>query len=348
MAAHHQAEFMSALVSQGHEVTWVVDQFLTGERRAQGWPSVSVDGLRLLQASPADVSQILSVSKPDLCVFAPRGCEAGPILVRELGIRGLPYAFMMELPGGSGPLVFLKKILHKFFFSRAARPRFTLAMGLLARRFYHEAGYPLVVPFGYTVPASMLTPDGRAPGPYRIVYLGQLIRRKRVDLVLRALAQAGGDWHLDIVGGGSCRANLAQLASDLGIASRLSWISFMDNASARVVLASADTLVLPSESEGWGAVVNEALAEGSRVIVSSACGSSCLTKLNKEDMTFQSRSVSSLAAAIQVQLALGGVSLAERQRRRLSHQRIDGRSMAAYFTRIASGDAPAAPWDVLE
>lgn len=345
MAAAHQAELMVALAASGNEVIWVVDQLLSEDRRGQGWqvPEKSA-GLSLLQASPSECGHILDRARPELCVFAPRGCRAAPTLLRELAARGIPYAFMMEAPDGRGFLLALKRAAHRLFLSRRVRPRFTLAMGHAAADFYRSAGYPRVFPFGYTVSPSALPCAERPPVPHRFIYIGRLIPLKQVDLLLKALAQAKGEWSLDIVGDGPCRPALQDLAARSGIADRIRWLGFVPNGEARRRVAESDTLVLPSEWEGWGAVVNEALAEGTRVVVSSACGSSCLAGLNPEDAVFTSGSVASLSARLADQIRRGGVGRAERERRRLVHRRVDGASMASYFSRIAGGEAPPPPW----
>lgn len=346
MAAAHQVEFMMALAARGNEINWVVDEVLSEDRRSQGWSVQSgCVGLTLTQVNPSECAQVIDRIQPQLCVFAPRGCRAGPSLLRELAARGMSYAFIMEAPDGRGLSLFLKRVAHRLLFSRQVRPAFTLAMGHSASEFYRVAGYPNVFPFGYTVAQSCLPCSERVSGSYRFIYIGQLVSRKRVDLLLRALAGASGDWALDIVGDGPCRSNLQSLASHLGIANRIRWLGFVSNSEVRCRIAKSDTLVLPSDSEGWGATVNEALAEGTRIVVSSACGSSCLAGLNPEDAVFKSGSVAALLGKLTAQIHRGGVGRSERERRRLTHRRVDGASMAAYFSRIAGGEAPSPPWN---
>src|SRR5260221_357847 len=113
--------------------------------------------------------------------------------------------------------------------------------------------------------------------PHNFVYVGRLAQEKNVDLLLRAFAEAfrestrDSGWGLLIVGDGPRRKELERQAQTCTSAS----IVFVGSTHWRQVpayLALADVLVLPSLSEPWGLVVNEAMACGMPVLVSDRCG----------------------------------------------------------------------------
>jgi glycosyltransferase involved in cell wall biosynthesis len=104
------------------------------------------------------------------------------------------------------------------------------------------------------------------------LYVGQLIARKNVDGLLRAFATLDDDAELVIVGEGSCDGSLRQLASELGVESRVHMLGYVDPIDLPTQLARAGTLVLPSRREVYGLVVNEALASGLHVVVSTRAG----------------------------------------------------------------------------
>lgn len=115
--------------------------------------------------------------------------------------------------------------------------------------------------------------DAEDPRVHRFIYLGQLIPRKNVAGVLRALAgQASNSWSFEIVGCGSEEQSLRELANQLGISSRVSFAGPVAYSELGETLARNDTLVLFSKEEVWGLVVNEALAAGLSVVVSDVCG----------------------------------------------------------------------------
>ena len=86
----------------------------------------------------------------------------------------------------------------------------------------------------------------------------------------------GGGWDLVIVGSGPQKAELSRLACTQEISGihLVDWCSY-DELPTYYSLASC--FVLPSVSEPWGLVVNEAMACGLPIIVSRACG--CVPEL---------------------------------------------------------------------
>ena len=121
-----------------------------------------------------------------------------------------------------------------------------------------------------------------------ILYVGQLITRKRVDLLLQAFSQLDlPTARLRIIGKGDQEQPLQQLAHQLGIAERVSFTPGMPNAGIVAAMAAADVLVLPSRFDGWGAVVNEALMVGTPVICSDRCGASDVIENGRNGYVFE-------------------------------------------------------------
>lgn len=112
----------------------------------------------------------------------------------------------------------------------------------------------------------------RAPGPFRLVYVGRLVPLKALDVTLRALAAArarGVEATLDIIGGGPERDRLGALAAELGCEHSVSFHDFMPQPKVAEFLRSCDALILNSLIECGGAVVLEAMATGLPVIASA-------------------------------------------------------------------------------
>jgi len=103
-----------------------------------------------------------------------------------------------------------------------------------------------------------------------ISFVGRLVPQKNVDLLIRAcqpLMMTGIVGRLDIVGDGSERESLIELANTLGIGSRVEFHGFHDNPWKFV--SGAWCLVLPSDFEGTPNSALEALARGIPVICAS-------------------------------------------------------------------------------
>lgn len=126
------------------------------------------------------------------------------------------------------------------------------------------AGRVVVVPNGVPdpgAPRALPVPDGAL----RLGVLGSLDSRKRVDLVLEALALSGeGTARLDIAGDGPLRAGLEECARGLGIADRVRFLGRVSDPAE--FLASIDVLALPSRLEGMPLAALEAMAAGRGVL----------------------------------------------------------------------------------
>ena len=108
-----------------------------------------------------------------------------------------------------------------------------------------------------------------------IIYSGRLIDIKRVDLIIKAISLLDDKdkYKLIILGDGVARGNLINMAIELKVYIKvLGFTSDQSELFKRYNLG--DLLILPSDSEPWGLVVNEAMAAGLPVIVSSNCGCS--------------------------------------------------------------------------
>ena len=130
---------------------------------------------------------------------------------------------------------------------------------------------------------------------YNFVYVGRLIEIKNLDNLLAAYKPlANSDWGLIILGDGSEEEKLKKYASD----NQLEGVKFIAGQpwyDVPKILALADVFVLPSYSEPWGLVVNEAMACGLPVIVSNKCGSAFDVVIeNQNGYTFNPHSVEEL------------------------------------------------------
>lgn len=109
-------------------------------------------------------------------------------------------------------------------------------------------------------------------GTIRLVYIGRLVPWKAVNVTLEAVALAlsrNVDVTLDVLGDGPERANLEQLAAQLGIYEAIRFHGFRPQAECAEVLRASDALVLNSVYECGGAVVLEAMAIGLPVIATN-------------------------------------------------------------------------------
>jgi len=135
-----------------------------------------------------------------------------------------------------------------------------------------------------------------------ILYYGQLIERKGVDLLLAAfneLKKANHNVALLLIGDGPFREKLTEIIIKQGIDDALLLPNPGDEAVCQYY-AITNVFVLPSREEVWGLVVNEAMAAGLPVVVSDQVGCSAdLIIENFSGYTFESENIVDLSKKIE-------------------------------------------------
>lgn len=180
-----------------------------------------------------------------------------------------------------------------------------LAMGIAPDRIYRGFNAVDVEVFSAAAREATAQNDPEAQndaeahaGGHRFVYVGQLIERKNIDALLQAFNQvrAAGDV-LTIVGQGDQAAALEKRAGELALRESVVFTGHVSYDDLPGLLAQQHTLVLPSEEEVWGLVVNEALAAGCHAVVSQNAGVAMSVESMRGVVVVQTDSVS-LAAGM--------------------------------------------------
>ena len=115
------------------------------------------------------------------------------------------------------------------------------------------------------------------PRPPRILYAGNLIPSKGVDVLIRAYARLrreGVSSVLRILGQGPAEPALRGLAAELGVASDIEWSPFVPQDRMPEEYGASTITVLPTrgQAEGLGLVLVEALMAGSAIVGTPAGG----------------------------------------------------------------------------
>ncbi len=107
-----------------------------------------------------------------------------------------------------------------------------------------------------------------------ILYVGQLIKRKGIDVILESAYELqNSNYHFLLVGYGSLQKKVSELIES-GQLKNTSHIPFVPNENLMHYYAAADLFLLASFEEAWGLVVNEAMIAGNAVLVSKYAGCS--------------------------------------------------------------------------
>ncbi len=128
------------------------------------------------------------------------------------------------------------------------------------------------------IPSHVLYPPA-PPRPYRcdgyndsILVVGRLVPLKRVDLLLRAAALAGGDWRVRIAGEGPQRTSLIALTRELGLEKRVTLLGGLDEERLVREYATCGAVYFGPKAEDYGLVTLEAFSCAKPVVTCTDSG----------------------------------------------------------------------------
>ena len=313
----HQDALLEAVAErfQG-EVILGVEQPFPADRAAQGWPRPVHRLVKVADISrPEQHAALASHGGPDtLHVFS--GFFSHPLVwagFRRLAASQARLAIYSEAPEQPPHTGFVKRLRGRFLAARwARRVAFVLAVGGVGVEFFTRTGFPraTIVPFGYFLaPAPLPEPAPRDPADTTVRFLsaGQLIHRKGIDLLIAACATLPpAGWRLDVYGDGPERPRLEAQAARAGLSGRITFHGAAPNVEVRRSLAAADYAVVPSRFDGWGMLVNEALAVGTPVICTDRCGAAAFPGMCGLEATAPAPTSAALARELAAAVTAGG------------------------------------------
>ncbi len=109
--------------------------------------------------------------------------------------------------------------------------------------------------------------ENNQPGK-TLLYVGSLIGRKGLDLLIPALAETDREIRLVIVGEGSEEQELRRQAEECKIADRVTWKGYLEGEALRQCYLESDVFILPTREDCYGLVILEAMCASLPVIAS--------------------------------------------------------------------------------
>lgn len=193
------------------------------------------------------------------------------------GLKGKPLILWTESTEADRPRGRWKEALKRIFVSRC---RVAHVYGTRAKEYLEKLGMPgsRIVTGRALVDVNRFTPPAARPdNPRVLLYVGRFSPEKNVPALLRALRLCwdrggAGRVELSLVGYGAEERSLRALADELGIGSGVKFAGSSAQAGLPAHYRAAHAFVLPSTSEPWGLVVNEAMLCGLPALVSDRCG----------------------------------------------------------------------------
>ncbi len=355
----HMVGLASALAHKGVDVVYVAERFMSVERADQGWAASADPRIRLvIPESRASLRRMAELAPGDCDHFCQGLRGNGYIGIAEciLARRGANVWIIMESVEDGGWTGVLKRAAYDWLVPRRRRAlRGVLAIGQRTSEWVVARGMPseLVYRFAYFLPGrSTKLADGRrvgALGRIRFLFVGRLIKLKRVDLLIDALSRLQSrQFELGVVGSGPLEQALRERCNER-LGGRVRWIGRLPVNQVASEMECADCLVLPSYYDGWGAVISESLIVGTPVICSDRCGAAEVVSASGAGSVFQHDNMGSLVDALTKRLECGRVKDRDRLKVAAWAVSLTAEAGAEYLIEIVNhrnrgGVRPVAPW----
>jgi glycosyltransferase involved in cell wall biosynthesis len=363
MPSFYQDDLFTSLAASGEvDLRVVFAKELTADRLRLGWNAGARDYAHHTLASPYSMAEAFAIARRERDrLHIVNGMWAEPAFAAALVALRLArsrFVIYSEAPEADQPRPLFARWLRSSFGRWIIRSAAgVLAVSRFAADFYRGLGLPpeRLYPFGYfrTRPrGAKVMSESTEAAQTEILFVGQLIHRKGVDVLLdamRPLLAEQANLHLTLIGDGERRGALAAEAA--AFQDRITFAGPMAADDVQSRIAAADLLVLPSRWDGWGMVVNEALAVSVPVAVSTQCGASDLIHPGVNGYSFGSEDAQALRDCLR-----RFCNQTHEERNAMRHAaRLTGESVAAdiaarymidclkHMTGI-NGDKPVAPW----
>jgi len=276
----HQSSFLEALANR-HKVILIVENELSNTRKASGWQVSAIKGVELIIA-PKD-NQIKNI----IVQHKQAWHEISGLHSYTLATKALKFATQIgcknitvitesyQSKGLKGLLRWLYYIVLSLKYKNKIKAIFVT--GLLAKTCFENLFFSadIIFDWGYfTKQIHCEVEKSKPKGLPNLLFVGSLDIRKNLLPILPVVHKRQSLFNkFYIVGNGPLVTNLKK---EIRAKKYVEYLGVLKNYDIQILMKKCDLLILPSIFDGWGAVVNEALSNGMRVLCSDNCGASIL------------------------------------------------------------------------
>lgn len=138
--------------------------------------------------------------------------------------------------------------------------------------------------------------------PVCFVYVGALLMRKGVDLLIKSFARMAKSqaMRLYIIGEGNAQSELRRIAIESGVAERVHFLGYMEEQKLIEILRQSRALVCPSRYDTSPNVITEAHALGLPVIASRVGGIPDMVDHGRDGLLFNDGHIDELTRAVEL------------------------------------------------
>jgi glycosyltransferase involved in cell wall biosynthesis len=235
-------------------------------------------------ALTAAITQAFDRHATDIVVTTGWADQEYHSVILEAAKRRVPRVVISDSRYEDEPRKFYKEFIKKLILRNYSG---AIVAGAAARNYMRRLGFPVesifhpwdVVDNDY----FRSTSSGVAFHDRYFLCVSRFIPKKNLERFLASYAgyrRQGGTRKLVLLGSGELESRLRRLAETLSLGTSLEMPGFAQYEELKKYYSNAFCLLLPSLTDQWGLVVNEAMASGLPVAVSSNCG--CAADLVEE------------------------------------------------------------------
>lgn len=362
MPSFYQIDLYRDLVrTQAVDLQVIFGQDIEQRRTSLGWRSPLVDvnfpySILKGRQSIGEAIRLAWRQKDRLHIV--NGIWAVPSLSAVLAVLRASNSRYLIYSEGPNPLKKVRPLVSTVkaqYARRIAHQGGILGIAEFSRQFYRQFGFPekYVYEFGYFEAEPTLHLQRAQTDVVELIFVGQLIHRKGIDLLLQAFAnlyRAEPRLRLTLIGDGEQRSEYEAQADDLGVAQAVCFKGIVPSDKIREYIAAACLLVLPSRFDGWGIVANEALSVGVPVVISDMCGAAELIQHEIDGYVFPSEDTNALYECLAHFIAHPEYWEAMRAAALREGERVSSATAAAYLVQCLRhftgerAEKPTVPW----
>lgn len=333
----HQSALIKAL-SKEHDVILVVEKAIANHRLKEGWGMPSMGEATIIVAPNNDrIEEILNIKN---CQHIFSGINAFPMVYsafKRAIKKKVNISVFLEPYDWRGEKGLFRRWKYWWLFKiYGSKIQILLTTGRKGEECYQKSGFPnrKIRQFGYfteQIKCNFQNDDNQ--NLPTIIFIGRIDYNKNIMSLLNIAKRYNGLYNrFIIIGSGPIEEHLKK---NLSKEYPIDYIGVIPNDQISTYLSKSDLLILPSFYDGWGAVVNEALSVGTRVLCSCNCGASILLDGEERGGIFSPEKKSDLEKELKKWLCKGRLSKGDRLKiQEWANKNISGEAAAKYLNEV--------------
>lgn len=299
----HQLPFIEELSRDPNiKVNLIVSDIANQERIKMGWDVEISKSVNLYYIYDIDISAYIQSSEINIFsgFFVYKDLNAALSICLNKNKKIFIYSEGKDDLGFKGLLRIIKdSFIVKYRLNSNVK---FLAIGDKGVKWFSKIGVPSkqIVKFGYFTKQKKTNNSFEGLYKKRIVFVGRLLPSKGILELLKSFNDENlKNFSLDIYGNGILENEIDFLIKNYNLKNRVKRFNFLKNDVMREKLINYDILALPNTGdEGWGAVINEGLQSGLKIICSNKTGAACLVRASGAGIILNEVNNESLVDAI--------------------------------------------------